>query len=124
VPLGREDGVEEDTGEGDLDAALVAERVIDDDPDDAARDEVAEDQCGQDEAQVIRLPGGGSEDGIGSVVMAPGGPSGGLPDLADGPQPEADDPSGEQRLEGGEDLRVEAIAEGLYSTRRASEGIS
>src|SRR5512135_2307694 len=38
VPLGREHGVEEDAAEGDLGPALVAERVIDDDPDDPAGD--------------------------------------------------------------------------------------
>ena len=58
--------------------------------------------------------GGGVEDGVGGVVVAFGGQPGGLPDLADGARAEADDPAGEQRLEGGEDAGVEAIAEGLY----------
>src|SRR5206468_3604212 len=83
VPLGREDGVEEDAAEGHLGAALVAERVVDDDPDDPAGDEMAEDESGQDQAQVVPLPGGGAEDGVGRIVMPSGGPSGGLPDLAD-----------------------------------------
>jgi hypothetical protein len=55
------------------------------------------------------------EHGIGGVVVAFGGQSGGLPDLADGPRSEADDPAGEQGLEGLEDLGSgEAGAEGFY----------
>ena len=114
MPLGREHSIEEDAAEGDLGAALVAECVIDNDPDHPAWDQMTEDQRGQDDAQVIPLPGGGVEDGVGGIVMPPRGPSGGLPDLADGARAEADDPTGEQGLEGGEDAGVEAIAEGLY----------
>ncbi len=114
VPVGREDGVEEDATEGDLGATLVAERVVDHDPDDPAGDQVGENQGRQDEAQVIPLPGGGVEDGVSGVVVPLGGPPGDLPDLADGAWTEADDPAVQQRLEGDKDLGMEAIAEGLY----------
>ena len=114
VPLRREHGVEEDAAEGDLGAALVAEGVVDDDPDHAAGDQVGQDQGGQDDAQVVPLPGGGAEDGVGGIVVPLGGPPGGLPDLAEGARAEADDPTGEHGLEGREDLGVEAIAERLY----------
>src|SRR6185295_3430134 len=100
--------------EGDLGPALVAEGVVDGDPGDGAGDEVGEDQGGQDEAQVVPLPAGGAEDGIGGVVVPPGGQAGRLPDGAEGVRAEADDPAGDQGLEGGEDLGVEAIAECLY----------
>ena len=43
-----------------------------------------------------------------------GGPAGGLPDLTEGAGSEADDPAGQQRLEGGEDAGMEAVAEWLY----------
>ena len=114
VPLRREDRVEEDAAEGDLGAALVAESVVDDQPHDSARDQVAQDQGGQNDAQVVPLPDGGMEHGIGRVVMPLGGQSGGLPDLADGARPEADDPTGEEGLKRGEDTGVKAVAEGLY----------
>ncbi len=110
VFLGREHGVEEDAAEGDLGAALVAERVIDDDPDHTAGDKRGQDQCGQEDPPVVPLPGGGTEHGVSRIVMPPGGPAGGLPDLADGARAEADDPTGEQGLEGGEDAGVETIA--------------
>ena len=118
MPLGREHGVEEDAAEGDLGPPLVAERVIDDDPDHAAGDQVGQDQRGQDDAQVVPLPGGGMEDGVGGIVVPLGRQPGGLPDLADGARAEADDPAGDQRLEGLEDLGAEAIAERLYQMRR------
>ena len=108
--LRREDGVEEDAAEGDLGPPLVAEGVIDGDPDDAAGDQVGQDQRGQDDAQVVPLPGGGVEDGVGGVVVPLGGQPGGEPDLADGAWPLAGDPAGEQGLEGLEDLGVEAVA--------------
>ena len=121
VSLGREHSVEEDAAEGDLGAALVAERVIDDDPDHAPGDEMTQDQSGQDDAQVVPLPSGGLEDGVSRIVMPLGGPTGRLPDLADGARAEADDPTGEQRLEGLEDLRVEAIGERLYQCSEAGD---
>ena len=71
---------------------------------------MGQDQGGQDDPQVIPLPGGGAEHGICRVVMALGGPAGGLPDLAHGAGTEANDPTGEQCLKGGEDAGVEAIA--------------
>src|SRR5512147_1106577 len=58
--------------------------------------------------------GGGMEDGIGGVVMPLGGQSGGLPDLGDGAGPEANDPAGDQRVDGGEDAGVAGVAERLY----------
>ena len=97
---------------------------------------MGQDQCGQDDPQVVPLPGGGTEHGVSRIVMPPGGPAGGLPDLADGARAEADDPTGEQGLEGGEDAGVEAIAEGLYQggeqrnklihggVRRTSQGVA
>ena len=54
------------------------------------------------------------EHGVGGVVVPLGGPAGGLPDLTDGAGSEADDPAGQQRLEGGEDAGMEAVAEWLY----------
>ena len=119
--LRREHGVEEDAAEGDLGAALVAEGVVDHDPDHAAGDQVGEDQGGQDDAQVVPLPGGGVEDGVGGVVVPLGGQPGGLPDLADGARAEADDPAGDQGLEGLEDLGAEAIAERLYQGGEAGD---
>src|SRR6185312_7287741 len=114
-------GVEEDAAEGDPGAALVAERVVDGHPDHAVGDQVGEDQGGQDDAQVVPLPAGGVEDGIGGVVVPLGGQPGGLPDGADGVWAEADDPSGDQGLKGREDLGVEAIAEGLYQGDEAGD---
>ena len=76
---------------------------------------------GQDDAQVVPLPGGGVEDGVGGVVVPLGGQPGGLPDLADGARAEADDPAGDQGLEGLEDLGVEAIAERLYQRGEAGD---
>jgi hypothetical protein len=61
------------------------------------------------------------EDGIGGVVVPLGGQAGGLPDLADGAGAEADDPAGDQGLEGLEDLGVEAIAERLYQRGEAGD---
>ena len=119
--LGREHGVEEDAAEGDLGAALVAEGVVDGDPDHAAGDQVDEDQGSQDKAQVVPLPAGGVEDGIGGAVVPLGGQAGGLPDRADGARAEADNPSGDQGLEGREDLGVEAIAERLYQGGEAGD---
>jgi hypothetical protein len=88
----------------------VAEGVVDDDPGHAAGDQMSQDQGGQDDPQVVPLPGGGVEDGLGGVVVPPGRQAGGLPDLTDGAWAEADDPASQERLEGGEDLGVEAIA--------------
>ena len=112
--LRREDRVEEDAAEGDLGPPLVAEGVIDGDPDDAAGDQVGQDQRGRDEAQVVPLPTGGVEDGVGGVVVPLGRQPGGEPDLGDGPWPLAGDPAGEQGLEGLEDLGVEAVGERRY----------
>ena len=53
--------------------------------------------------------------------MPLGGQTGGLPDLADGVRAEADDPTGEQDLEGLEDLGAEAIAERLYQRGEAGD---
>ena len=121
VPLRGEDRVEEDPAEGDLGPALVAEGVVDGDPNDTAGDQMGEDQRGQDDPQVVPLPGGRVEDGIGGVVMAFGGQPGRLPDLADSARAEADDPAGDQRLEGGEDLGVETIVERLYQRGQAGD---
>jgi hypothetical protein len=121
VLLRRQDGVEEDATEGDLGAPLVAEGVVDDDPDHAAGDQVGQDQGGQDDAQVVPLPGGGVEDGIGGVVVSLGRQAGRLPDLAEGAGAEADDPTGEQGLEGREDLGVEVVAERLYQRGEAGD---
>src|SRR5512135_1151169 len=114
VLLGREHGVEEDAAEGDLGPPRVAEGVIDDDPDDPARDEVGQDQRGRDEAQVVPLPDRRVEDGVGGVVMPLGRQPGGEPDLADGPGSLADNPAGEEGLEGLEDLGVEAVGARRY----------
>ena len=94
--------------------ALVTEGLVHDDPDHAAGDQMGEDQGGQDDPQVVPLPGGGVEDGVGGVVVPPGGQPGGLPDLADGARADADDPAGDQDLERLEDLGAEAIAERRY----------
>ena len=64
---------------------------------------------------------GGVEDGVGGVVVPLGGQPGGLPDLADGPRADADDPAGDQGLEGLEDLGAEAIAERLYQRGEAGD---
>jgi hypothetical protein len=114
VFLGREDGIKEDPAEGDLGSPLVAERIIDDDPDDPTGDQMGQDQCGQDEAQVVPLPDGGMEDCVGGVMMPLGGQPGSEPDLADGTWPLTDDPAGEQRLERLEDLGMEAVLERHY----------
>src|SRR5262249_28996380 len=121
VPLGGEDRVEEDAAEGDLGAALMAEGVVDDQPDDAPGDEVGQDQRGQDEAQGVPLPGGGVEDGVGGIVVPPGSQPGGLPDLTDGPRAVAGDPAGEQGLEGLEDLDAEAVPEVSYQIGEAGD---
>src|SRR5262249_38663410 len=109
-----EDGVAVDAAEGDLGAALVAEGVVDDQPDDDAGDQVGEDERGQDDPQVVPVPDGGAEDGVGGVVMPLGGQARGLPGAADGVRAIAEDPAGEQGLEGLEDLGAEAVAEGSY----------
>src|SRR5512135_1456228 len=124
VLLGREHGVEEDAAEGDLGPALVAERVIDDDPDDPAGDQVGQDQSGQDDPQVIPLPDRRVEDGVGGVVMPLGRQAGGKPDLADGPWPLAGDPAGQQGLECLEDLRVEAVGERCYQGSEGGDKLS
>ena len=54
------------------------------------------------------------EDGIGGVVVPLGGQAGGLPDAADGVRADADDPAGEEDLEGLEDLDAEAVAQRRY----------
>src|SRR5512147_1298092 len=56
-------------------------------PDDPAGDQVGQEQGGQDDAEVIPLPGRRVEDGVGGVVVPLGRPAGGEPDLADGPWP-------------------------------------
>src|SRR5262245_23377568 len=61
------------------------------------------------------------EDGVGRVVMPPGGQPGGLPDLADGVWAEADDPAGDQDLEGLEDLDAEAVAQRRYQFGEAGD---
>ncbi len=121
MPLGGQDGVEEDPPEGDLGAALVAQRVVDDQPHDAPGDQVGEDQGGQDDSQVVPLPAGGVEHGIGGVVVPLRGEAGGLPDLADGARADTDDPPGEEHLEGLEDLDAEAFAEGSYQVGEAGD---
>ena len=117
----RENCVEEDTAEGDLGATLVTEGVVDHDPDHATGDQVGEDQGGQDDAQVVPLPGGGVEDRVRGVVVPLRGQPGGLPNLADGTRADANDPPGEQRLEGLKDLDAEAIAEGSYQMGEAGD---
>src|SRR5262249_1177655 len=66
------------------------------------------------DAQVVPLPTGGVEDGIGGVVVPPGGQPSGLTDLADRPRAQADDPASDEDLEGLEDLGAEALAERRY----------
>src|SRR5512135_1913504 len=92
----------------------MAEGVIDDDPDHPAGDQVGQDQGGKDDTEVIPLPDGGMENGVGGVVMALGRQPGGEPDLADGAWPLAEDSAGEQGLEGLEDLGMEAVGERRY----------
>jgi hypothetical protein len=121
VLLRGEHGVEEDAAEGDLGPTLVTEGVVDHEPGHAAGDQVGEDQCGQDQAQVVPLPGGGMEDGVGGVVVPLGSQAGGLPDLADGARAKADDPTGDERLEGREDLGMETIAKRLYQSGEAGD---
>jgi hypothetical protein len=116
VVPGGEHGIEEDAAEGNLGAALVAEGVVDGDPDHAAGDQMSQDQGNQDQAEVVPLPDGGAKDRVRGVVMALGGPAGGLPDSADGMRSEADDPAGQQGLEGLEDLGMETLVEGLYQS--------
>jgi hypothetical protein len=99
----------------------VAERIVDGDPDDPTGNQMCEDQRGQDDPQVVPLPGGGVEHGVGGVVMTSGGQAGGLPDLADGAWAKADDPTGDERLEGGEDLGMETTAERLYQSGEAGD---
>jgi hypothetical protein len=121
VPLRREDGVEEDAAEGDLGPALVAERVVDRHPDDAPRDQMDQDQGGQEDPQFVPIPTGGVEHGVGGIVVTLGGQAGGLPDLADRSRADTKDPTGQQRLKGRADLRVEAIAERLYQRRERGD---
>src|SRR5262249_24485955 len=116
-----EDRVAEDAAEGDLGPALVAEGVVDDQPDHAAGDQSGEDERGQDDPQVVPLPGGGVEDGVGGVVVPPGGQPGGLPDIADGVRAGAGDPAGEQGLGGLEDLDGGAVAQRRYQFGQAGD---
>ena len=57
VPATAENGVEEDAAEGDLGPTLVTEGVVDGHPDDPAGDQMCQDQGGQDDPQVVPLPG-------------------------------------------------------------------
>ncbi len=114
VLLGREHRVEEDAAEGHLGATLVAKRIVDGYPNDATGDQVSEDQGGQDNAQVVPLPDGGTEYGVGGVVVAPSGPTRGLPDPADSVRAQADNPASDENLKGAEDAGVKAVAKRLY----------
>ena len=102
----------------------MAERVIDGDPDHAAGDQVGEDQGGRDDPQVVPLPGGGVEDGVGGVVVPLGRQPGGEPDLGDGPWSLAGDPPGEQCLERLEDLGMEAVGERCYQGSERGDKLS
>jgi hypothetical protein len=82
---------------------------------------MGEDQCGQDDPRVVPLPGGGVEHGVGGIVMTFGGQAGGLPDATDGVRTEADDPTGDERLECGEDLGMETIAKRPYQGGEAGD---
>ena len=62
------------------------------------------------------------EDGVGGIVMPLGGQTSGLPDLADGVGTETNDPTGDQDLEGLEDLDRKQSRKG--STNAARLGIS
>jgi len=62
VLAGTQHGVEEEAAEGDLGAALVAEGVIDDEPDGRAGDEVGEEFEQHDAGEVIPVPDGSVEE--------------------------------------------------------------
>ena len=121
VFLGRKHSVEEDAAERDLGPALVAERIIDDQPDHPPGDQVAQNQSDQNHAQVIPLSRSGMADGVGGIMMAFGCQTSGLSDLADSVGTETDDPTRDQNLEGVEDFDSEAITEGFYQRGEARD---
>jgi hypothetical protein len=110
--LGGGNGVEEEAAAGDLGAALVAEGIIDDQPEGAGRDEADGEEQQEGRADAIPVPLRGVEEGVSEVVVAPGGQSGGLPNFAEGVRPGAEGPGGDDQAEGVEDLLAEAVAEG------------
>ena len=120
VCLGRKHSVEEDAAESDLGPALVAERIIHDQPDHPPGDQVAQNQSDQNHAQVIPLPRSGMER-VGGIVMTFGRQTSGLPDLADGVGTETDDPTRDQNLECVEDFDSEAITERFYQRGEARD---
>lgn len=105
-------GVEEAAAEGDLGPALVAEGIIDDDPDVALGDEVGEDVEAEDGAEFIPVPLGGAEEVVDGVVVLAPGEGGGLPDFGQGARAGAEEPGDEDVLEVGEGFLAEAVAEG------------
>jgi hypothetical protein len=113
VALAGQHRVEEDAAEGDLGPALVAEGVVDGQPDAGAGGEGAKELDQQDAPQFVPVPDGFAEEAEGGAVAARGGAAGGLPDAGDGAPAQADGPGGGHEAEDTEDLQAEARAEGL-----------
>jgi hypothetical protein len=103
-------GVQEDAAEGDLAAALVAEGVVDDDPDGAEGDEVAQDEKAEDGAELVPVPPGVSEEVIDGGPVAARAERAGLPALGQGARAGADQPGDRDLLEVVEGLGAEAGA--------------
>ena len=116
-----EDGVEEEAAEGDLGTALVAEGVIDDDPNVASGDEVGDEVEAEDGAQFVPVPDGGAEEVVDGIVVLASGEGGGLPDFGRGARAGAEEPGDENVLEVSEGFLAEAGSE--RASRSTKEGI-
>src|SRR5207245_8595603 len=79
VPFAAQDGVEEDATEGDPGAALVAEGVVDDQPQAQAGDEGGEELGQENATDLVPIPGGAAEEAEGGEVAVVGGAPGGRP---------------------------------------------
>lgn len=100
VFFGGGDGIEVEPAEGDLCSAFVAEGVIDDDEDPSGREEFGDEGEQEDFGDIVPVPFGGREEGVGSIPVMGGGSSGGLPEFGDGAGTGRDDPGGEELAEG------------------------
>src|SRR5271165_1416117 len=98
-----EDGIKEDTTEGDLGSSFMGKRVVDNRPETDAwqqRHNLQQQQA----ADFIPIPNRLAERAIESSMIALFGLTGRLPDSADGTATEANDPGSDQRTEPGVNL--------------------
>jgi hypothetical protein len=64
-------------------AAFVAEGVIDDEGDEAERDQMSEDQQAKESADLVGIPLGAGEEGVDGIEVHLGAEAGQLPDLGE-----------------------------------------